>query len=94
MDIESFKLAIRELLDIYSKDQGATPYEMFNTLEKLLEAKGSKASHFTGVMTEAVRVEVITDAGRGFVSWNENNEVELQYQGGGKTLKIFIHEKN
>jgi hypothetical protein len=40
------------------------------------------------------RVEVIEHykggQGRNYVNWNDSNKVELSYQDGGRTLKIFI----
>lgn len=38
------------------------------------------------------RVEVIDENGRVYVNWNDNNCVDLQFQDGGKTLKIFISQ--
>lgn len=37
------------------------------------------------------RVEVIDDAGRSYVNWENNNIVELCLQDDGRTLKIFIY---
>jgi hypothetical protein len=38
------------------------------------------------------RVEVIDENGRSYVNWKDNNCVDLQFQDGGKTLKIFISQ--
>ena len=38
------------------------------------------------------RVEVITEKGREFVKWDCKPKLEIQDE--GKTLKIFIKEKN
>jgi len=40
------------------------------------------------------RVEVIDENGRSYVNWNSTNQVELQLQDDGKTLKIFIRKKS
>lgn len=39
---------------------------------------------------QVTRVEVIDDKGHQYVNSNKDNKVELQYQDGGRTLKIFI----
>lgn len=39
------------------------------------------------------RVEVIDENGRSYVNWDENNEVKLDYQDDGRTLKIFINKR-
>lgn len=36
------------------------------------------------------RVEVIDDDGRSYVNWDNGNKVVLDFQDGGRTLKIFI----
>ena len=40
------------------------------------------------------RVEIIDKKGRSYVNWNKNNRIELSYQDSGRTLKIFINERN
>ena len=40
------------------------------------------------------RVEIIDKKGRSYVNWNENNRIELSYQDSGRTLKIFINDRN
>ena len=32
--------------------------------------------------------------GRRVISWNDNNKIELSLQDDGRTLKVFIDEKN
>lgn len=39
------------------------------------------------------RVEVIDENGRSYVNWNNNNKVQVEFQDGGKTMKIFIGKK-
>ena len=39
------------------------------------------------------RVEVIDENGRSYVNWNNNNKVQIVFQDGGKTMKIFIGKK-
>ena len=39
------------------------------------------------------RVEVIDENGRSYVNWNKDNKVEIAYQDGGRTMKIFIGKK-
>ena len=39
------------------------------------------------------RVEVIDEKGRSYVNWKEANKVELVTQDKGKTLKIFIEQR-
>ena len=36
------------------------------------------------------RVEVIDQKGRSYVNWKPTNKIELSFQDGGKTLKVFI----
>ncbi len=45
------------------------------------------------VIKGITRVEVITDKGREFVSWDDKNEVTLNIQNDGKTLKVFIQQQ-
>ncbi len=40
------------------------------------------------------RVEIIDKKGRSYVNWNKNNKIELSYQDSGRTLKIFINDRN
>ena len=49
-----------------------------------------------GRMTETdkvTRVEIIDQSGRSYVNWNENNKVELSFQDDGRTLKVFISNR-
>ena len=39
-------------------------------------------------------VEIIDKKGRSYVNWNKNNRIELSYQDSGRTLKIFINDRN
>lgn len=43
---------------------------------------------------QLTRVEIIDKKGRSYVNWNKNNRIELSYQDSGRTLKIFIHDRN
>jgi hypothetical protein len=43
-------------------------------------------------MTRITRVEVITDTGRDYVCWEEDNDITLSYQDGGRTLKVFVNK--
>ena len=43
---------------------------------------------------QLTRVEVIDKKGRSYVNWNKNNKIELSYQDSGRTLKIFINDRN
>ena len=43
---------------------------------------------------QLTRVEIIDKKGRSYVNWNKNNRIELSYQDSGRTLKIFINERN
>ena len=42
-------------------------------------------------MTRITRVEIITDTGREYVSWEEDNDITLSYQDDGRTLKVFVN---
>ena len=42
-------------------------------------------------MTRITRVEVITDTGRDYVNWKDDNDITLSYQDNEKTLKIFVN---
>ena len=42
-------------------------------------------------MTRITRVEVITDTGRDYVCWEEDNDITLSYQDDGRTLKVFVN---
>ena len=39
------------------------------------------------------RVEIIDQAGRSYIAWDDNNKVELSLQDDGKTLKVFISNR-
>lgn len=41
-------------------------------------------------LDRVTRVEVIDEAGRSYVNWNKNNKVNVSFQDGGRTMKIFI----
>lgn len=36
------------------------------------------------------RIEVIDQAGRSYVNWDEDNDVTYQLQDDGRTLKVFV----
>jgi hypothetical protein len=40
------------------------------------------------------RVEVITDTGRDYVNWEEDNKITTSLQDDGKTLKVFVTNNN
>jgi hypothetical protein len=42
---------------------------------------------------KVTRVEVIDQDGRSYVAWNDNNKVELSFQDDGRTLKVFISNR-
>ena len=42
-------------------------------------------------MTRITRVEVITDQGRDYVNWKDDNDITLSYQDDGRTLKVFVN---
>jgi hypothetical protein len=42
-------------------------------------------------MTRITRVEVITDTGRDYVSWEDDNDITW-HQDGGRTLKVFVNK--
>ena len=42
-------------------------------------------------MTRITRVEIITDTGRDYVCWEEDNDITVSYQDDGKTLKVFVN---
>ena len=42
-------------------------------------------------MTIITRVEIITDTGRDYVNWEEDNDITLSYQDDGRTLKVFVN---
>ena len=44
--------------------------------------------------SKATRVEVIDQNGRSYVNWKDSNVVETMLQDDGKTLKVFITNKN
>ena len=43
-------------------------------------------------MTRITRVEIITDTGRDYVCWEEDNDITLSYQDDGRTLKVFVNK--
>jgi hypothetical protein len=43
-------------------------------------------------MTRITRVEVIDENGRSYVNWDGFNDVQLSYQDGGRTLKVFVNK--
>lgn len=43
-------------------------------------------------MTRITRVEVITDTGRDYVNWEDDNDITVSYQDNEKTLKIFVNK--
>lgn len=45
-------------------------------------------------VSDVTRVEVIDEKGRSYVNWKKNNMVDLSYQDGGRTLKVFISQKD
>ena len=42
---------------------------------------------------KVTRVEVIDQDGRSYVNWDESNKVELSFQDDGRTLKVFINNR-
>jgi len=44
-------------------------------------------------MQGVTRVEVIDSRGRCYVNWKAGNKVELSLQDEGRTLKVFISER-
>ncbi len=44
-------------------------------------------------MDKVTRVEVIDQDGRSYVNWDDNNKVELSFQDDGRTLKVFISNR-
>lgn len=45
-------------------------------------------------MTRITRIEVIDENGRSYVSWEDNNDVQLSYQDDGRTLKVFVNKES
>ena len=43
-------------------------------------------------MNRITRVEVITDTGRDYVNWKDDNDITVSYQDGGRTLKVFVNK--
>ena len=43
-------------------------------------------------MTRITRVEVITDTGRDYVNWEDDNNITVSYQDDGRTLKVFVNK--
>lgn len=44
-------------------------------------------------LDKVTRVEVIDENGRSYVNWDKNNKIQVSFQDGGKTMKIFIGKK-
>jgi len=42
---------------------------------------------------KVTRVEIIDQEGRSYVNWDDNNKVELSFQDDGRTLKVFISNR-
>ena len=42
-------------------------------------------------MTRITRLEVITDTGRDYVCWEDDNDITVSYQDDGRTLKVFVN---
>ena len=42
-------------------------------------------------MTRITRVEIITDTGRDYVCWEDDNDITVSYQDDGRTLKVFVN---
>ena len=42
-------------------------------------------------MTRITRLEVITDQGRDYVNWKDDNDITALHQDGGRTLKVFVN---
>ena len=42
-------------------------------------------------MTKITRVEVITDTGRDYVNWKDDNDITALHQDDGRTLKVFVN---
>ena len=43
-------------------------------------------------MTRITRVEIITDTGRNYVNWEDDNDITVSYQDDGRTLKVFVNK--
>ena len=41
-------------------------------------------------MTRITRLEIITDTGRDYVNWEDDNDITVSYQDDGRTLKVFV----
>jgi hypothetical protein len=41
-------------------------------------------------LDKVIRIEIIDQEGRSYVNWDDNNKVELSFQDDGRTLKVFI----
>jgi hypothetical protein len=46
------------------------------------------------IETILTRVEIIDNRGRRFISWEENNQIDISLQDDGRTLKIFVNSKS
>jgi hypothetical protein len=42
---------------------------------------------------KVTRVEVIDQDGRSYMNWDDKNKVELSFQDDGRTLKVFISNR-
>lgn len=68
-----------------------------NELEALIkdiEKEKEEELDFKTLVEDLTRVEVIDENGRSYVNWNKENKVELSFQDGRRTLKIFISKSN
>ena len=85
------KLAKKHLIALQGYDVNET-IEIFGVgklYDEIVESEN------TDINTEEVtRVEVIDDTGRAYVNRNPDNAVEVQLQDNGRTLKVFIYNKN
>jgi len=43
-------------------------------------------------MTRTTRVEIITDTGRDYVNWDDDNDITTSRQDDGRTLKVFVNK--
>ena len=85
------KLAKKHLIALqgYDIDETIEIYGVEKLYDEIVELEN------TDISTEEVtRVEVIDDTGRAYVNRNPDNAVEVQLQDNGKTLKVFIYNKN
>ena len=59
----------------------------------LCDYKNKRLMPLEGVMNRITRVEVIDKNGRAYHNWNTNNDIKTSLQDEGRTLKVFIQEK-